>query len=57
MVVCEYAMKAVRKARQMKALRLLDEVDFQMKIDTPKSNILADRLLMRYEEHYFGTWA
>jgi len=57
MVVCDYAKKAVHKARQMKALKLLDEIDIHMRQNTPQADIRADMLLKRYEEHYFGTWA
>jgi len=56
MVVCDYAKKAVFKARQMKALKLLREVEILQKVDTYESNRRVDMLLTHYEEHYYGTW-
>ena len=56
MVVCDYAKKAVLKARQMKALKLLREVEKLQKVDTYRNNRRVDMLLTRYEEHYLGTW-
>lgn len=57
MVVCDYAKKAVHKARQMKALKLIREIEFHQKANTVEGNRRMDMLLMRYEEHYLGTWA